>query len=263
MQVACSAKGVRRPIKRTQPIDSRPDLKALRSRLITDWNNLVPGIEPCTRYDMWDKCESTKNPPMRLENVCYESPVFRKMHIEYGEIGDEFRVLHCVLSPKIVYPVPIFGADIIQRGSKTTFCITDVSPVTKDLMLPTEYLVPLQHLKRNLIRTASLRQMPAWGRDIFSEACLCLSPKSNECVHRWFRYTLSAHKFYLDAAAQTPRQWDFVEIYDAHLAYAEAQRKNEKTRAILEYHFGKNFADLYMNQVLFDVPTLENSIDGS
>lgn len=238
-------------------MEATPSLRWFGERIIEDWNQFVPRARPSPTYKAWDKCQSTLDPPMVLENTVYESPTFRKMHLEYGEIGEDFKVLHCVVAPHVVYPIPIFGADIVQRGGKTTFCITDLSPVTKDLTLPPEYLTPLENLKRNLIRTASLRMMPTWGRDIFSEACLCLSPRSNECVYRWFRYTLSAHRFYLDKAIRAPQQWDFNEIYQCHVEYAKAQRKNDKTRAVLERHFGPDFTDRYIQEVLFDTPTLE------
>lgn len=240
-----------------QPMEATPSLRWLGDRIVEDWTRFVPQVERTDTYQTWDKCQSSLDPPMVLENTVYCSPTFRKMHVEYAEIGDEFRVLHCVIAPHVVYPVPIFGADIVQRGNKTTFCITDLSPVTKDLMLPTEYLLPLENLKRNLIRTASLRMIPAWGRDIFSEACLCLSPKTNECVYRWFRYTLSAHRFYLDKAIRTPQKWNFQETHACHVNYANTQRKNDKTRAVLERHFGADFADHYIENVLFDVPPLE------
>ena len=44
------------------------------------------------------------------------------------------------------------------------------------------------------------------------------------------------------------------ERYEGQINYCEKQKKNDKTRKILEKYFGEKWADDYINEVLFDEP---------
>ena len=44
---------------------------------------------------------------------------------------------------------------------------------------------------------------------------------------------------------------------DDQIWYCESQKKNDKTRGILEKWFDKEWTDKYMNEVLFDPPCLK------
>lgn len=255
---ASKARPKERPVRAVQQGEGPFDLRGFRDQLRDEWEQHVTRLKPKETFDpKWKRCVSTLDPPMVLENDTYESPAFRKLHVEYGEIGDGFRVVHCVITPHANVPAPIFGADIVQRGSKTTFCITDLSPVDADGHLPLAYLHPVRHLQRNFIRTSSVRPMPTWGREIFSDACVTLSPRTNECVRLWARYTLAVHRFYLYTASLTPRTVWTDSVREAQQKYAHYQRQNDKTRGVLVRHFGDEFADEYIRTVLFDDPPTE------
>ena len=44
--------------------------------------------------------------------------------------------------------------------------------------------------------------------------------------------------------------------YDDQINYCEQQKKNDKTRGILEKLFDKDFAENYIDNVLFDKPIM-------
>lgn len=246
-----------RPFRvRARPESEVPfDLRAFRTEIDREWKVRVSGLVPQTSFDPgWKRCVSSLDPPMVLENDTYESPAFRKLHVEYGCIGNEFEVVHCVVFPCTNVPAPIFGADIVQRGSKTTFCITDVTPVDADGVLPLTYRRPIERLQKNLLRTSSFRPMPMWARDLFSSTCVTLSPRSEECARLWAKYTLAVLRLYLSTVAVTPRTVRVDSVREAHQRYADAQRQNDKTRGVLVRHFGDEFADAYIRNVLFDDP---------
>jgi phycocyanobilin:ferredoxin oxidoreductase len=52
-------------------------------------------------------------------------------------------------------------------------------------------------------------------------------------------------------------EWiDIMKRYDDQLHYVNQQRKNTKTKAVLSQWFDNDWADTYIEQVLFDKPKL-------
>ncbi len=52
-----------------------------------------------------------------IENLCYQTPQFRKLHLELARVGNSLDILHCVMFPNPEYALPIFGADLVSgRG---------------------------------------------------------------------------------------------------------------------------------------------------
>ncbi|MCL1493618.1 MAG: hypothetical protein M1G31_23150 [Pseudanabaena sp. Salubria-1] len=65
-----------------------------------------------------------------IENLCYQAPQFRKLHLELAQVGSGLDILHCVMFPNPEYALPIFGADIVGgRGGAISAAIADLSPV--------------------------------------------------------------------------------------------------------------------------------------
>ncbi|BCX07934.1 MAG: hypothetical protein KatS3mg066_1793 [Fischerella sp.] len=53
-----------------------------------------------------------------IENRCYQTPQFRKMHLELAKVGNMLDILHCVMFPRPEYDLPMFGCDLVGgRGS--------------------------------------------------------------------------------------------------------------------------------------------------
>lgn len=227
------------------------DLTYLRDRLVDRWHKQVDGLEPFpTRYA---RVESTRRPYMVLENVMYRSKKFRKLHVEIGATSDGFQVLHCVLFPRTSYPTPIFGADVIKRNHKVTFCIADCSPVSEDLVLPPEYRNGMDMLQTNVFsRPPGTRTMPEWGRAIFSDRCVCYRPIDDHQRGEWFRYVVGLSSLYLNLAEKAYKHWNHAGVEHGHARYVFHQRENQKTRTLLARYFSEDFADRYVEEVLFD-----------
>ena len=98
------------------------------------------------------------------------------------------------------------------------------------------------------------RELPDWG-DIFSEFCVFVRP-ANEVEERRFSERVGA---YLDLHCQRaietlPLPEQKAEILASQKYYCDRQRKNDKTRRVLEKAFGEEWAERYMTTVLFDLP---------
>ena len=77
---------------------------------------------------------------IRIENLCLQTDVFRKMHLEVAWGLGGMEVLHCVMYPWPDAPLPMFAADLVAFGGRVTLCIADASPAALDLSLPDAYV---------------------------------------------------------------------------------------------------------------------------
>jgi phycocyanobilin:ferredoxin oxidoreductase len=191
---------------------------------------------------------------LRIENRCYQTPQFRKMHLELAKVGNNLDILHCVMFPHAEYGLPMFGCDIVAGKAGISAAIADLSPTSPDKTLPEEYTRSLQNLPAPSF--SQHRELPPWA-DIFSEFCLFVRP-SNEAEEEFFlkrvESFLSVHcRLAIAAEAIAPQQQALH--LEGQNYYCTKQQQNDKTRRVLEKAFGSDWAEYYMKSVLFDVPT--------
>ncbi|MFM9158844.1 MAG: phycocyanobilin:ferredoxin oxidoreductase, partial [Dolichospermum sp.] len=67
-----------------------------------------------------------------IENRCYQTPQFRKMHLELARVGNMLDILHCVMFPRPEYDIPMFGCDLVGGRGQISAAIADLSPVNLD-----------------------------------------------------------------------------------------------------------------------------------
>ncbi|MEL6854506.1 MAG: phycocyanobilin:ferredoxin oxidoreductase [Cyanobacteria bacterium J06607_13] len=188
-----------------------------------------------------------------IENTCYQTFQFRKLHLELASVGDTLDILHCVMFPHPCYDLPIFGADVVAARGNITAAIVDLSPVSRDRTLPAGYLSRLDQLPP--YNFTQPRDLPAWG-DIFSDHCLFIRPSNPEeeraFVNQVTQY-LSIHCQLACAAIALNNSQERLQILTGQKHYCMQQQKNDKTRRILERAFDKAWAERYLKTMLFDV----------
>ncbi|WP_036483765.1 phycocyanobilin:ferredoxin oxidoreductase [Myxosarcina sp. GI1] len=189
-----------------------------------------------------------------IENRCYQTPEFRKLHLELARVGDRLDILHCVMFPRANYPLPIFGADLVGSASGIGAAIVDLSPVAGNRLLPAAYSRVLTNLPQ--IEFSQPRNLPEWG-DIFSDFCLFVRPgdRNEETLF------LDRVGEYLSLHCQTAVNTSAVispvrqaECLAGQRYYCQQQQQNDKTRKVLEKSLGRVWTDRYMTQMLFDCP---------
>ncbi|MFM1842627.1 MAG: hypothetical protein RLZZ490_1363 [Cyanobacteriota bacterium] len=195
-----------------------------------------------------------------IENRCFQTPQFRKMHLELAKVGKGLDILHCVMFPEPLYGLPLFGCDIVAGPAGVSAAIADLSPTQKTRQLPPAYQQELSQLPKPNFEQA--RELPPWG-EIFSEYCLFIRPSNAEEENQFVQrvkdflhiHTQQAHRVadLCEIAAQplTPEQQ--ADHRQGQIHYCQQQQKNDKTRRVLEKAFGEAWAERYMSQVLFDV----------
>ena len=73
---------------------------------------------------------------LAIENRCYQTPQFRKLHLELARVNNGLDILHCVMFPNPEYALPIFGSDLVGRGGGSiSAAIVDLSPISPDRSL--------------------------------------------------------------------------------------------------------------------------------
>ena len=53
---------------------------------------------------------------IRIQNVVYSSPTFRRCHLELAAGARGLSVLHCVMYPWAAHDLPLFSLDIVAFG---------------------------------------------------------------------------------------------------------------------------------------------------
>jgi phycocyanobilin:ferredoxin oxidoreductase len=185
-----------------------------------------------------------------IENQCYQTPQFRKLHLELAKVGENLDILHCVMFPRPDYSLPMFGTDLVCGRTQVSLAIVDLSPISGDRQLPASYRRELSALPP--LDFAQSRTIPAWG-DIFSEFCVLVRPEDEQEEMQFLQRVeafLAIHCQQAIATPPTPERR--AEILAAQQYYCDRQRQNDKTRRVLERAFGNEWADRYITAVLFD-----------
>ncbi|MEO1147975.1 MAG: phycocyanobilin:ferredoxin oxidoreductase [Cyanobacteria bacterium J06638_22] len=191
-----------------------------------------------------------------IENHCYQTPQFRKLHLELAQVGSGLDILHCVMFPKPEYALPIFGADLVGgRGGSISAAIADLSPVNAERSLPALYHQALADLPPLLF--SQPRALPAWA-DIFSEFCLFVRPVGDAeetAFLQRVRDFLTLHCQIARTAPPLTSDLEIAQMVAGQQYYCTKQQQNDKTRRVLEKSFGPEWTDRYMTTMLFDAVT--------
>ena len=190
---------------------------------------------------------------MAISNQLLCCPGVRKIHLETAQVGRNLDILHCVLFPDPCYDLPIFGADVVVGRGSVSAAIVDLSPTSGEL--PSLLVERLQQLPQHPF--SQPREVPSWGT-IFSPHVLFVRPTS-DAEEDWFlQHLLAMHEVMLTAVREGyPQSADHPDSQIRHagqLFYCQQQRRNDKTRRVLEMAFDSQWADRYIQNLLFDDP---------
>ncbi len=186
-----------------------------------------------------------------IENRCYQTPQFRKLHLELAKVGTMLDILHCVMFPRSDYALPMFGVDLVSGRGQIGMAIADLSPTSADCALPADYQTALSALPD--LTFSQRRDLPEWG-DIFSSFCLFVRPSSQAEESAFLSRVESYLELHCQSAiAAQPTPEREAEILARQRYYCDRQQQNDKTRRVLEKAFGEAWAERYMTTVLFDI----------
>ena len=220
------------------------------AKIIRKHQKTLPCVEPLDVDDKFEKVyKETEDGNLNIHNEMFSCTGLRKVHLEIATLGP-LDILHCVWYPDPEFDLPIFGADIVANNNIVSAAITDVSPVDS-------ISHPIYDDLADISRFYSFkhnRDVPSWG-NIFSPyykfARLDSDSEKNEFCHVVDQYL----EVFVGAVWKSTRDNYRADYrYDGQIQYCENQKKNDKTRKILEKYFGVRWAKQYIDEILFDEP---------
>ena len=188
-----------------------------------------------------------------IRNEVHRCRGLRKLHLETARLGVGLQILHCVFFPDPRFDLPVFGADIVASPAGISAAIVDLSPVGEHL--PAAINEALSNIDSPAFE--QVRDLPAWAT-IFSPFVRFIRPANRE-EEDWFVGLVETYLGILSRAverAQPTASSDPFTIarYHGQVSYCQQQKRNDKTRRVLEKAFGTDWADRYIEKLLFDEP---------
>lgn len=220
------------------------------AKIIRRHQKTLPCVEPLDVDDNFAKVyKETEDGNLNIHNEMYSCIGLRKVHLEIATLGP-LDILHCVWYPDPEFDLPIFGADIVANNNNVSAAITDVSPVDSISHPVYDDLADISRFysfKHN-------RDVPSWG-NIFSPYYKFARLNSDEEITDFCHVVDQYLEVFVGAVWKSTRDNYRADYrYDGQMQYCENQKKNDKTRKILEKYFGVRWAKQYIDEILFDEP---------
>lgn len=189
---------------------------------------------------------------LRLRNRCFQDDIFRKVHIERALMDPiDAEILHSVAFPRVTHTAPILGIDVVVLHGDVTMCIADATPVVGPTTDPAVRELQARHGIPDLM-AAHARELPDWGKAIFSDDCVFLNRPTPEAADAFLEYAVALTRLVRGAPAMLSEDPEAVRT--EHARYCAHQRRNSRTRVVLAKAFGDDMARDYMSMVMFDFP---------
>ena len=190
---------------------------------------------------------------LSISNEVHRCRGLRKLHLETARLGVGLQILHCVFFPDPRFDLPIFGADIVASPAGISAAIVDLSPVGEHL--PAAIEDDLSSI--GMPAFEQVRDLPAWAT-IFSPFVRFIRPANGQ-EEEWFVELVESYLNILSRAVQRAQPMACndpftIARYHGQVSYCQQQKRNDKTRRVLEKAFGTDWADRYIEQLLFDEP---------
>ena len=230
-----------------------PLMDALAEQIRLSWQQL-PELQPLAVDPELEAISgSLEGEALFIRNELRQCRGLRKLHLETARLGAGLQILHCVFFPDPRYDLPVFGADIVAGRGAVSAAIVDLSPVTGSL--PAAIAARLEALPQR--RFSQERELPEWG-SIFSPFVRFVRPADPEEEQRFVGLVsdfLTVLGVACDEAQPQPIDHpDTVARHQGQLSYCRQQKRNDKTRRVLEKAFNPAWADRYIEDLLFDDP---------
>ena len=228
-------------------------MDALADRIRLCWQDL-PDLQPLEVDPQLEAISgSLDGEELFIRNELRRSRGLRKLHLETARLGAGLQILHCVFFPDPQYDLPVFGADIVAGRGVVSAAIVDLSPV--GAALPAGVTAALEALPPR--RFSQERDLPDWGT-IFSPHVRFVRPSDSAEENQFVALVGDFLSVIAEASrtvvAQPIDHPDTVNRHQGQLSYCRQQKRNDKTRRVLEKAFNPAWADQYIEQLLFDDP---------
>jgi len=189
-----------------------------------------------------------------INNELHCARGIRKLHLETARFGSGLEILHCVFFPEPSFDIPIFGVDIVSANQVILAAIVDLSPVAKDL--PNDISKELARLVPPCF--GRVRCLPEWGT-IFSKYVQFIRPEGRDEEEIFVQIVDDYLKILVGSLSSLqpdlPDSGSTIERLNYQKIYCLQQKRNDKTRNVLAKAFNPQWADRYIDTLLFESPS--------
>ena len=217
--------------------------------LITQVMESFPDVEP-----LESPIPEVNKDDLIITNKMYKCPSLRKMHLELADLKG-LKILHSIFYPDPRYNLPIFGCDVVATEKAVTAAIVDVSPITG---VDDRFYSKIREIS-NKYSFSERRPLPLWADEIFSPYCKFMRLSKDIEIANFYCIVMHYLHVFSNDLHHTLKDdlwFNTMKRYDDQVYYCNQQKKNDKTRGILEKLFDKEWATEYIDTVLFDPPKL-------
>jgi phycocyanobilin:ferredoxin oxidoreductase len=230
-----------------------PLMESLAASIRQRWQGLS-GLTPLPLApDLEEISGSLEGEALFIRNELAAARGLRKLHLETARLGAGLQILHCVFFPDPRFDLPVFGADVVASPAGVSAAIADLSP-TRD-RLPNAISEALA--SRPCFAFRQRRELPPWG-SIFSPHVCFIRPDGmdeEQGFIAWVDTLLDVLSEAIAAGVPDPAEAPAtVERWNGQLDYCRQQKRNDKTRRVLEKAFNPAWADRYIEDLLFEDP---------
>ena len=177
-----------------------------------------------------------------MKSLEWTSTRVRKAHLSVIDDREHagIALFHCCIFPDFGVDAPIFGCDIVAGKNKITGAFLDFSPTTS-----TAYVPPV-----STYSWSRVRQVPDWGKDIFSESFLAIGNIQENETEQLQEQVYSNLDLYLKLLQDAPIGANTK--YRQSL-YCRQQKKNPRltTRFMVDIGLTDELATLFVQEKLF------------
>ncbi|MEB3234314.1 MAG: phycocyanobilin:ferredoxin oxidoreductase [Cyanobacteriota bacterium] len=230
-----------------------PLMDALAAGIRERWQTFE-GLAPLQLADdLAEISGSLDGEALFIRNELAQCRGLRKLHLETARLGAGLQILHCVFFPDPRFDLPVFGADVVASPAGVSAAIADLSPTRG--VLPARLQQALADDPGPAFRQR--RDLPPWGA-IFSPHVCFIRPdgpdEEQAFVARVDRFLQLLQEAIAAAPPDAADAAATVERWQGQLSYCRQQKRNDKTRRVLEKAFNPSWADRYIEELLFDDP---------
>ena len=230
-----------------------PLLESLAERIRSQMSQL-PQLSLLKTGSEWESIVGVfEGESLLITNELHRCTGMRKLHLEIAQIGRRLQILHCVFFPEPTFDLPIFGVDVVAGPGGVSAAIVDLSPVGSDL--PRQIRLGLEELA--IPSFSQERELPVWG-SIFSQYVRFIRPIGIE-EESSFLDLVDDYLLILRRAVDTVQEDSLdssftIKRYQGQRFYCLQQKRNDKTRLVLQKAFNPLWAERYIEKILFDEP---------
>jgi phycocyanobilin:ferredoxin oxidoreductase len=191
-----------------------------------------------------------KGAPVWIHTRAYRGPRLRYCRF-VRLVGPPLEIgnLLCLADP--LYPLPIFGADLVALGRETAMLAVDLTPTLPPGPRRDRQLGDLARGRSQAPSLPSGGELPAWCREWFSPYALYTRVHVHQLPDALQAFQLFPREFVALVAAAQPTPDLSAQVQAAQEGYLSAHRRDDKGLGLLARMFGASWAQRYLEEVLF------------